>query len=500
MNKKKILIICGVILLVICIFLILEYFYLKNKANINQPSNTDSIGYSKQENTVYDETFIKDIFRATEIISSDDVAFPWTIEFWTEASCVSGDKYEYIAPVGYAIESCEEGEIGSHGGCPTCIMSKVSLYQSRMVHDGIPSSITSAEKTNNIFIGYENYNSSSVSYWDCSNNAIVDYNEDDGAGLFSYYNHWGGGYGTQVNFKENYDMEYVGIKISKGEELIDDFYVDFTGGFSFKSSENDFNVGLLERIIPVAHACSFVDYRGGGGLYNISSRLKFVKKEKGVNWYVPEEKISVNPDINNIQISFYKKDGTEGKVMMALNNIIFKKDDKYFYPNTVEINEENYYDNYALQCLYGDFYYGVFPKEETGSISFDYYQGYSKGMFSIILTNLGDEEITIDQASIEAIPIQSLEVFNGEDINSNNSVFKLDMGLSSDFSNEIIDRKIWPKDHITVSYDVDVTDKKTISVGIVKKDIPDNDLDYKKTYWTIGNPFIFNDGTRIKID
>jgi len=64
-------------------------------------------------------------FKATEIVSNN---LPESITFWTQANCpFEGNSYEYISPDKFKIDRCEKGERGSHGGCPTCDMSMVSL-------------------------------------------------------------------------------------------------------------------------------------------------------------------------------------------------------------------------------------------------------------------------------------------------------------------------------------------------------------------------------------
>ena len=89
-------------------------------------------------------------------------------------------------------------------------------------------------------------------------------------------------------------------------------------------------------------------------------KIKFIKKERGISWFAPEEKLTVTPDIGNMQLSFYKKTGANGSIILALDNIIFKKDTSYYFPKASSLNNENdiYIDNYNTNCLYGDFYYG----------------------------------------------------------------------------------------------------------------------------------------------
>ncbi len=69
----------------------------------------------------------KQYFHATEIINNNLLE---SIEFWTEAECsYLNTKYNYKVPDGYYIsaEYCSEKEVGTHGGCPSCIMSKIVL-------------------------------------------------------------------------------------------------------------------------------------------------------------------------------------------------------------------------------------------------------------------------------------------------------------------------------------------------------------------------------------
>jgi len=85
--------------------------------------------------------------KATEVIKED---LPQSAEFWIEAYCPDSETlYDYEIPEGYIKENvvCEYGGIGSHGGCSTCIMSKIKL--SRDI-------ISSSQKRGKIDISVEN--------------------------------------------------------------------------------------------------------------------------------------------------------------------------------------------------------------------------------------------------------------------------------------------------------------------------------------------------------
>lgn len=68
---------------------------------------------------------LKKKFSYTELVNNK---IPQSIEFWTEAYCPFTDpQYSYVIPHDFDLVSCEQGEVGSHGGCSTCIMSKIKL-------------------------------------------------------------------------------------------------------------------------------------------------------------------------------------------------------------------------------------------------------------------------------------------------------------------------------------------------------------------------------------
>jgi len=87
-------------------------------------------------------------FNATEIVEDN---LPYNITFWTEAHCPSLNGYGYKIPEGYELVSCEGGNVGSHGGCASCSMSKIKLKSkaeyakfnaTEIVEDNLPFSIT----------------------------------------------------------------------------------------------------------------------------------------------------------------------------------------------------------------------------------------------------------------------------------------------------------------------------------------------------------------------
>ncbi len=68
---------------------------------------------------------VKEKFSYTELINNN---LPQDIEFWTQAYCPFSDpNYSYIIPYDFELLSCEKGRVGSHGGCSTCVMSKIKL-------------------------------------------------------------------------------------------------------------------------------------------------------------------------------------------------------------------------------------------------------------------------------------------------------------------------------------------------------------------------------------
>lgn len=126
------------ILAIILIILILTivgtsiFFIIKNKTNGATEQNSAEQPLSEKKylpsKTMTDEQ-AKTFFHATEIVLNN---LPDSIDFWTEAYCPkSGTNFDYDSNAlsNYIVDRCEQGEIGSHSGCKTCIMSKLILHE-----------------------------------------------------------------------------------------------------------------------------------------------------------------------------------------------------------------------------------------------------------------------------------------------------------------------------------------------------------------------------------
>jgi len=139
----------GVILFGIFGILVFIFLGVINFLNSNQQNNSnqeavqeenvmsaqeeegDTVPAQKEEIVKLDDKDIKERFKATEIVFNN---LPESIEFWTEAYCPGSDaSYDYqldlTANSEYLLSSCELGEIGSYGGCKTCVMSKIKLIR-----------------------------------------------------------------------------------------------------------------------------------------------------------------------------------------------------------------------------------------------------------------------------------------------------------------------------------------------------------------------------------
>jgi hypothetical protein len=104
----------------------------------SEPSEND-VNFKKfMGNTIYkwnsEEKVFKEfkeadefLYRATEFVDNDQA-----FEFWTEAYCPKSKvepQYNFKIPEGYRMLSCIGGEKGSHGGCSSCVMSKIMLQK-----------------------------------------------------------------------------------------------------------------------------------------------------------------------------------------------------------------------------------------------------------------------------------------------------------------------------------------------------------------------------------
>lgn len=88
------------------------------------------------------EEDVKKYFNASEIIymGIPGSGYEDYIIFWSEAECpYSGKNYSYQAPDDYYVSSayCSEKEVGTHGGCPTCVMSKIVLRKKTETVSGL---------------------------------------------------------------------------------------------------------------------------------------------------------------------------------------------------------------------------------------------------------------------------------------------------------------------------------------------------------------------------
>ncbi len=85
-------------------------------------------------NSVYASTetdYLKGIFGASEIVSYEgSYTSPTRVIFWATATCPGSLNYAYTVPTGYTSTSCSiDSSLGTHGGCPDCIMAKIELVK-----------------------------------------------------------------------------------------------------------------------------------------------------------------------------------------------------------------------------------------------------------------------------------------------------------------------------------------------------------------------------------
>lgn len=151
-NRDKIILILIIGLLVLLLVGGGVFYFITKNNQINLVINTqkqnqvqeNQQGLSKDKKTLTQEERnnltgkkmtddqARVFFDTTEIISNN---LPESIEFWTEAYCPgNGDVYnynfdnlKYNNTDYYFLDSCDQGDIGSHGGCQTCAMSKIKL-------------------------------------------------------------------------------------------------------------------------------------------------------------------------------------------------------------------------------------------------------------------------------------------------------------------------------------------------------------------------------------
>ncbi len=87
--------------------------------------------FAKHANTETD--YLKNAFGATEIVSYEGpYTNPTKVIFWAMATCPGSARYAYPVPTGYTSQSCfRDYSLGTHGGCPDCIMVKMELVETK---------------------------------------------------------------------------------------------------------------------------------------------------------------------------------------------------------------------------------------------------------------------------------------------------------------------------------------------------------------------------------
>lgn len=272
------------------------------------------------------------LFSATEIIANK---LPETIEFWTEAYCPKdGSPYDYTVPGNYWLLSCEKGETGSHGGCPTCIMSKITLANTDVAF-GPYQKILSLDLIDN---GYAfSYKKDDVFYFNHNGKIYGPYDEIDQQDLSSYGfgfvyrddNYWY----VNVNGERYGAYDKVGeIKLSRNG-----FGFDFTVNETRHSNINGEAYSLpSDKCYPIVSASFLEGYLcADPGNYYITIRNRMNKADVISNTYGPYDSADV-PVIEENSFGFsYVKDG---KRYYNINNVIYGPYDNdasgFYSPNS----------------------------------------------------------------------------------------------------------------------------------------------------------------------
>ena len=81
-------------------------------------------------------------FGFTEIVENN---LPLSITGYAEASCVG--HLLYTPPEGYIITECHHASVGTHGGCPSCIMCRVTCTPAHIPDDYLPGMTDTSQKS-----------------------------------------------------------------------------------------------------------------------------------------------------------------------------------------------------------------------------------------------------------------------------------------------------------------------------------------------------------------
>ncbi|MFA5432526.1 MAG: hypothetical protein WC319_06590 [Candidatus Paceibacterota bacterium] len=136
-NKKFVIIISIVALILILTITIFNFSSWGKKEtqeektinqNQQEPINNQEQEQKKREEQIKYQKVLNEHFHSTEVVSSSSTSD--LIELWTEASCPYLNlKDSYSPPSGFYVSAqyCPKDQIGTHGGCSNCKMSKIIL-------------------------------------------------------------------------------------------------------------------------------------------------------------------------------------------------------------------------------------------------------------------------------------------------------------------------------------------------------------------------------------
>ncbi len=250
---------------------------------------------------------------------------------------------------------------------------------------------------------------------------IIDRTSNYDNPIFGFSGHFFSYTGTEIQVKNIFYAEFVGLKIDN-PGLIRDLKIEFSWLVDYSQRElYDDTIGLLDYFLPSAKACGpFYSYRIIG-----DSEIELVSITNGIYWFRVVNPVYIDPSTCVMQI-YYKPNSEKGNITIELSDMIFMdKDMQLVRPTLVKKIPTELRDHARARddITIPSRYRATFPPIEEGII--DFKQNKKNGL-DIVFENQGLDTIILNNKTFDFI---EHNLFNRIHIYDSNDFLILDFSL-----------------------------------------------------------------------
>lgn len=242
---------------------------------------------------------------------------------------------------------------------------------------------------------------------------IIDRTSNYNNPIFGFSGHFFSYTGTEIQVKNVFYAEFVGLKIDN-PGLIRDLKIEFSWLVDYSQREYyEDTIGLLDYFLPSAKACGpFYSYKIIG-----DSELELVSITNGIYWFRVVKPIYIDPSTCVMQISF-KPNYNKGNITIELSDMIFMdKDLQLVRPKLVKKipTELKNYSRARDDITIPSKYKATFPPIEEGVI---YFKQNKKNGLDIVFENRGLDTMVLNNKTFDFIEhnlFKSIHIYNSND-------------------------------------------------------------------------------------